>query len=154
MHPALRGAATVALFVILAGLGYVAAQYWQGRQAIFERVAGPDDCDLRAGPCVHRVNSGRVSLSITPSSIPLMQTLTLEVTTTQLEASAVVVDIRGLNMDMGLNRTALSLSEDGVWQGETILPICSQRQMEWEAAIQLTAGSRVEVPFPFVTLRP
>jgi len=44
--------------------------------------------------------------------------------------------------------------ESGVWTGETILPICSQREMKWEAAVRLDADSRSEIPFLFRTSRP
>lgn len=83
-----------------------------------------------------------------------MKTLELEVATKGLDVRAATVEIRGLNMDMGLNRTLLSREADGLWRGETILPICSQRRMKWEAAVQLDAGQGLEVPFAFHTTRP
>ena len=95
-----------------------------------------------------------VRLAISPDSIPLMQTLSLEFDAGALAPTMVAVDIRGLNMDMGLNRTVLARSDDGRWLGETILPVCSQRRMEWEAAVQIETDRRLEVPFLFSTLRP
>ena len=71
-----------------------------------------------------------------------------------LAVQNVHVEIRGLNMDMGLNRTRLEETAQGHWEGETILPVCSQRRMEWEAAVRLDADRRVEVPFVFHTVRP
>jgi hypothetical protein len=56
-------------------------------------------------------------------------------------------------MDMGLNRTLLQGIQDGRWEGETILPICSQRRMQWEAAVRLDGDGRFEVPFVFDTRR-
>ena len=65
-----------------------------------------------------------------------------------------MVEIRGLNMEMGLNRTQLTPIGEGSWAGETILPVCSQRRMEWEAAVQLDLEQRYELPFLFHTTRP
>ena len=148
------GAVMVVLFIGLAAAGYFGAQAWQARQPDYRRLPGPVDCDLRAGPCAQTAGQAIVSLAIGPPGIPLMQTLTLEVDTGGLAADGVVVEIRGLNMDMGLNRTVLALSEDGRWRGETILPVCSQRRMEWEAAVQIEADERLELPFRFSTVRP
>ena len=154
MHAAVRSALALVLFGGLAGLGYYSAQAWQARQATYERLDVVADCDLRAGPCVVPLRGGELALSISPHSIPLMRTLQLGVNTIGLDASGVAVEIRGLNMDMGLNRTVLVSDGDGGWRGETILPVCSQRRMAWEAAVQVDAGERVEVPFPFATVRP
>jgi hypothetical protein len=100
------------------------------------------------------VAGGWVDFSIEPASVPLMKTLALAVTTQGLDVRGVTVEIRGLNMDMGFNRTPLSRAAGGRWTGETILPVCSQRRMEWEAAVQLDVGPRLEVPFAFRTERP
>lgn len=140
--------------VVLAVAGFLGARCWQGMQDHFERVAAPSGCDLRAGPCALQLDGGSVTLAITPSQIPLMQPLRLSVVITGLPAREIGVEIRGLNMDMGLNRTQLTPVADGRWEGETILPLCSQRRMEWEAAVLLRADRRLEVPFRFHTERP
>lgn len=147
--------ATVVVLVLagLAGLAFLGGRYWQEARPAYQRLAGPSECDLRAGPCVQPVGDGRLSFSITPATIPLMKTLELEVRTRGLKIDGVVVDIRGLNMDMGLNRTSLVRTADQVWRGETILPVCSQRRMMWEAAVQFDAQGHFEVPFPFETNR-
>ncbi len=154
MNPAIRGLLSLAVFVALAGAGFVAARYWQSQQAVYQRTEGPRDCFLHDGPCEQPVAGTPVRLAISPNSIPLMQTLTLEFDAGVLAPTGVAVDIRGLNMDMGLNRTVLARSEDGRWRGETILPVCSQRRMEWEAAVQIETDQRFEVPFLFSTVRP
>ena len=93
--------------------------------------------------------------SIMPQPVPLMRPLQLAVEVVGLDARGVAVEIRGLNMDMGLNRTLLAKSHTGRWKGETILPLCSQRLMEWEAGVRLiTEQGRFEVPFLFATKRP
>ena len=149
----LRKVALVLGLLLLVALGYGGARYWQASGDSFSRLELSADCDLRAGPCRHARSGGVITFAVEPRSIPLMQPLRLEVTTDGLDADEVLVEIRGLNMDMGLNRTRLQRNADGRWHGETILPICSQRRMHWEAAVRLKGSERLEIPFPFSTER-
>jgi hypothetical protein len=55
---------------------------------------------------------------------------------------------------MGLNRTSLQRGDHGHFVGETLLPICSSRRMEWEARVLLQREQGwLAVPFRFVTER-
>lgn len=149
----LRKAAPVLGLVMLMIVAYAAARYWQNAASQFTRQTLSPDCDLRAGPCRHAMGDGVVTLAIAPRSIPLMQPLRLEVDVEGLEVVEALVEVRGLNMDMGLNRTRLQRDADGRWIGETILPVCSRRKMKWEAAVRLIGRDRVEIPFHFWTER-
>lgn len=146
--------AALLVFAALAAVGYAAARYWQSGQDDFRRMELGVACDLRTGPCRVAVDRGVVEFAIEPADIPLMKPLGLRVRTEGFEVAAVRVEIRGLNMEMGLNRTELARDAEGVWRAETILPICSQRRMEWEAAVQVSAQQPLELPFPFHTTRP
>ena len=141
-------------FALIAAGAFVGARHWQSAQTAYSRMQPPVDCDLRAAPCRQSVAGGWVGFSIAPSTIPLMETLRLKVELHGVTADQVVVEIRGLNMTMGLNRTPLTPDGEGRWTGETILPVCSQRTMEWEAVVRIHADSRYEIPFPFQTTRP
>ena len=142
-------------FVLVAAATFGLARHWQSQQPPFARVAAPEGCDLHAGPCRQAVAGAGVVFSIMPQTVPLMRPLQLVVEADGLDARSVAVEIRGLNMDMGLNRTLLAQSQTGHWRGETILPLCSQRRMQWEAAVRLdTEQGRFEVPFLFDTKRP
>ena len=154
VNATVRAAFTLLGAVLMAAVAYGVARHWLAGQPSYARVALVQDCDLRAGACRAEVDDGGVVLAISPTDIPLMQPLTLMVGSEGLEVSEVVVEIRGRNMDMGLNRTRLQRTADGRWHGETILPICSQRRMEWEAAVRLDGATRLEVPFAFHTERP
>lgn len=141
--------------MLLVALGaYTAARHWQERGDSYQRVASDSGCDLRQGPCRREVAGGTVVFAITPSTIPLMQPLALRVEVQGLEVDGATVELRGLNMDMGLNRTRLAPLQAGVWTGETILPVCSQTEMKWEAAVRIDGDSRLEIPFLFRTSRP
>lgn len=149
-----NGIVIAALLIALAAGSFFVARTWQAPSVSYERLPAAEGCDLRGGPCSLIRGQGRMTFSVLPSEIPLMETLSLLVEISGFDVDGVKVDIRGLNMDMGLNRTVLEQTKKGTWEGETILPLCSQRRMEWEAVVQLDSAERVEVPFPFVTDRP
>lgn len=148
-----NGVVIAVILVLLAAGSFFATRSWQAASLSYERLPAAEGCDLRAGPCSTNVGQGRLTFSVQPTEIPLMKTLALRVEVSGLDVDGVKVDIRGLNMDMGLNRTVLTQAQNDSWTGETILPLCSQRRMEWEAAIQVDGARRIELPFPFVTAR-
>lgn len=144
---------SLAIIVALAAAAYWLVKGWQTAQPSYTRVSDAVTCDFAAGPCLQRWRGRSVALRVEPPQVPLMQPLRLIVDLEDNEASAVHVAVRGLNMDMGLNRTSLHRAGPGRWVGETILPICSQRRMEWEAAVEVDSLDRVEIPFAFSTRR-
>ncbi len=116
-------------------------------------VALDKSCDLRKGACTSLLPNGeKVSLSISPANIPLLLPLSFHVKTEGIDASHVQVDIVGIGMDMGFNRTKL-LGDDKIhYDGKVILPICSRSRMDWEARILLeTDKGVIMVPFSFHT---
>ncbi len=113
-------------------------------------------CDLRAGPCTARLSGGaRITLSIEPREIPVVQPLQLEVAVTGREVRSVEVDFAGVDMNMGFNRPKLEDRGGGRFTGDGILPVCVRRAMEWEARVlaQTDAGL-VAAPFRFITVKP
>lgn len=116
-------------------------------------MAWDKSCDLRRGECTSVLEDGRkVSLSISPSNIPLLVPLSFHVKTEGFDASNVEVDIIGIGMDMGFNRTTLLTNDKTSYSGKVILPICSRSRMEWEARILLkTPKGIVSTPFRFFT---
>jgi len=142
--------------MLLLGLG----AYWLAGSynALFpdaKRLAADPDCDLRAGRCERRLpGGGLLGFSILPRTLPLMEPLTLRVELRGRQVDGVLVDIVGLNMAMGLNRTRLEQIADDVWNGETLLPVCTRQTMQWEAAVWLEEGGVIlAVPHRFSTSR-
>ena len=154
MNQWLRRILLLSGFVAIAAVAFLGARYWQSVQAQYTRIAPLAGCDLRTGPCRVALAGGSLTFAIVPQDIPLMQPLRLIVSTEGLGVRRAVVEVRGRDMNMGLNRSVLEPTADGRWEGETILPVCSQTRMEWEAAVRLDAGERYEVPFVFDTTRP
>ena len=119
-------------------------------------VAAPaPGCDLRQGPCTGRFASGgEVTLEVIPVGIPLLRPLTLVVQTRDLAVTAVAIDFRGTDMDMGYNRPALQPDGTGRFRGEGMLPVCVRPRMTWEAQVLLTTPSALlAAPFRFETRR-
>ncbi len=112
-------------------------------------------CDLRVAPCVSVFpNGNKVSFSIEPNTIPLLQPLTLSVETEGFKAASVRVDFIGLNMDMGFNRSVLKAKNQTYFEGEFVIPICINSRMEWEARVKLqTEEGILMAPFRFYTTK-
>lgn len=112
-------------------------------------------CDLAAGPCTSGLpGGGAVSLNVEPRGIPVVTPLHLEVLTRDLDARAVEIDFKGVDMDMGFNRPALTAAGPGRFRGEGMLPTCVRDRMTWEARVLLqTPRGLVAVPFRFETGR-
>ncbi len=119
-----------------------------------ERVALDPNCDLRAGPCITVLENGaRVSLGIEPRSIPVAETLNLEVRVEGHEVESIEVDINGVNMKMPLNRRRLDKIGHGLFSGQAGLMFCTRSAMEWEMVVELnTQQGQIHVPFRFITV--
>ena len=145
----------VALLVLLGVGGYWLARLGPELFPDTRRLAPDPACDLRSGGCTRTLPDGGVlTLRITPEELPLMQPLQLVVELDGREAAGVQVDISGINMDMGINRTRLEPDGEGRWTGSTLLPVCTQQVMRWEAAVWLEDGTEIlSVPHRFETRR-
>ncbi len=125
------------------------------KPGITSTIALDENCDLRKGKCTSDLpGGGSVSFSISPAHIPILRPLQLEVEIAGAEVSGVEVDIIGLGMEMGYNRSSLSAITKMNYTGDTILPVCVRSKMEWEARVLIqTKKGVVMVPFQFYTLK-
>lgn len=131
---------TLAL-ILLAVLAYTGARYWRS-SAVVEVLNPGAACDVGQKQCLHRLpDGGTVAIDLSPRPVPLMQPVRVRVSLTGSSLRPVFLEISGLNMEMGVNRVALKADGNGLWRGETIIPICSQRQMHWRAALVLQKGA-------------
>lgn len=113
-------------------------------------------CDLRAGPCTGVLpGGGRITFGISPRSIPVIEPLQFDVKLEGLDASAVEVDLQGVDMNMGFNRPRLQMAGEGHYAGKAIIPVCVRNAMEWEARVLVsTDKGLVAAPFRFITVKP
>lgn len=112
-------------------------------------------CNLQAGPCVSAIpGGGRIELSLTPHPIPLLRPLAISVKLEGLDARAVEVDFAGVDMNMGFNRPQLKSQGNGLYRGETTLPVCITGRMAWQASVMVTTDKvKAVAPFRFITAR-
>jgi len=114
------------------------------------------DCDLRQQACNSAFSDEKVvRFSLSPSDIPLLKPLQATVELKGIQAEKVVIDVIGLNMDMGYNRPQLANNGDNTYIASLILPVCTLERMEWEARIIVyTPDDEVLMaPFRFYTFR-
>ncbi|MCK5919209.1 MAG: hypothetical protein KAG34_12340 [Cocleimonas sp.] len=112
-------------------------------------------CDLRKDKCTTLLPSGgKVSLSITPKTIPILRPLVLNVIVDGIAVSKVEVDFIGIDMDMGYNRSTLEKIETEHFKGKAVIPVCVRSKMEWEARVLLhTNNGLIMAPFRFYTIK-
>lgn len=109
-----------------------------------ERVGGfvtQPGCDLGRGACaVVFPGYGTLALDLGPrplaANAPLAATLSVQGT----QPDRVVLELAGVDMDMGTWTFPLEPSGDGVFAGSLTLPACVRRRMRWRVDVQATAG--------------
>lgn len=105
-------------------------------------------CDLAEGPCTATFADGtEVTLDITPRGLPTETPLTLRATV-EGDATPTAVELQGVDMNMGLLRTALTPDPEGGFSGRLVVPVCTTERMTWHADVVLqdrTAGFGFEV---------
>ena len=146
------------LFAFLIALILAAAGFWywqtQQQQAFDLSLQAP--CDLHKAACTATDQAGhRVQFSITPTTIPLMQELTLSVQVQQLPTVQTIgVKIDGLNMYMGYQYAKLEAVDQHHYQGKLMLPVCTEAHMQWQASVLInTPEQTYRAAFPFDTFR-
>lgn len=102
----------------------------------------PAGCDPQSQPCVAGGEPTALVLRF-PDKVRLMAPFPVEVRLQGATAAAVVVAFEMRDMDMGVNRTALALGDDGVWRGEAVLPICRSGRADWQAVVEAQSEAGV-----------
>lgn len=145
----------IAGVLVVALVGAVAYKLKLSRTGQVIAQAEPDpSCDLHQSNCSLTLpGGGKVTLSIEPRPIPVIEQLAIEVSTESLDAEAVTVDFSGIDMNMGINRFALKKKDPGNYKGSGMLPVCIRNRMEWEAKVLVQTDEGVLVaPFRFETV--
>lgn len=141
------------LLLGLGFLGLLGLGYWLGpRLAPARDLTLPvPACDLNQGPCrVALPGGGHLVAEISPWPIPVLKPLSVKVSLEGYEASAVLLDFSGVEMDMGFNQVSLEAGPLGQFSGRGNLPVCVTGRMRWQASFILQGpGGRLAVPFHF-----
>ncbi|WP_409522902.1 hypothetical protein [Nitrincola sp. MINF-07-Sa-05] len=151
--PGLKRRAVMIIVLLLAGLAalMLLPEYLQQNSAAVELT--PQPCDLHTGVCEGILDDKRVRLSITPGPLHSMKPLQVMVQLDGINAQAVLLDIQGRDMYMGINQTQLqspvqtfsnessnkssneiSNGHDN-WNGKTELAVCTTGEMFWRAQL-------------------
>lgn len=133
--PGLQSRAVIIIVLLLAGLAalMLLPEYLQQNSTAIELT--PQPCDLHSGICEAVLSEKRVSLSITPGPLHSMKPLQVLVQIEGIDAQAVLLDIQGRDMYMGINQTQLHSADHtaGDWRGNTELAVCATGEMFWRA---------------------
>jgi len=133
--PGLKRRAVVIITLLLAGLAalMLLPEYLQQNSTAIELT--PQPCDLHTGFCEAVLSEKRVRLSITPGPLHSMKPLQVLVQIEGIDAQAVLLDIQGRDMYMGINQTQLHSTDrtSGDWSGNTELAVCTTGEMTWRA---------------------
>jgi hypothetical protein len=142
------------LMAILLTLIWSKNQSEQQDDALLRLKADPE-CDLHSGAChVDLPDGASLTLSITPGPIPLVKPLTIKVISHSVLPEKVMVDFKGVSMEMGPNHVVLNAVENGVYEAKGMLPVCIQSRMHWRADVYIqTADKTIVAGFPFITSR-
>lgn len=117
-------------------------------------------CHLHSGQCTLKHGNQQVTLSISPNNpIPVARLLNAKVALTNIPAKSVQIDITGLNMYMGYNRTNLSPvapakpGQPKQYNGNIILAFCTNDTMQWQLSVLITTpkGKIISAPFLLTT---
>jgi hypothetical protein len=152
----MKWAIYVAAFLIALVVAAGGFWYWQTQPQTVLELQVQTPCDLRQAACIARDASGNsIQFSINPTTIPLMQELTLSVQVQQLPAVQTIgVKIDGLNMYMGYQYAKLAAVDQHTYRGKLILPVCTEAHMQWQASVMITSSEHTyRAAFPFDTFR-
>lgn len=119
------------------------------------KIVGPEVCDLNQQACgAEPASGGQVRLDLQPRPMPSLQPLEVSLELTGQDPDWVELDLAGVDMYMGFNRSRLERVGPGRYRGEAVLPVCASEAMTWAATV-LPEGDaeRGEVQFRFVTRR-
>ena len=146
----------LAFFLLIIAVG-MAAYHFRGyfEPKVIATLTPDTSCDLRKSPCkLSLPGGGEIQFSITPQTIPVLEPVQFHVQVKGKDVSAVEVDLVGIGMNMGYNRPALKPEADGSFSGETMIPVCIRKRMDWEARVLLhTPAGIVMAPFRFFTIK-
>jgi len=141
--------AGIILFLLIMVLSF-----WFDRQqeTMILSLEAQDNCELEKRSCRVMLNQHQwVELAINDQALVLMKSLTARVNLGGLEADLIEMKVTGLNMDMGSNVFQFK-AQDQMYKTTFILPICSRKDMHWQAQVRIKHGDAwLEINYYFST---
>lgn len=113
------------------------------------------NCDLHKTACeVITTDGTKFELEVFPKNIPLMQTLTFKLKSTNQNLNNPKISIYATNMFMGQFDLQFKNMGNGLYEAQGILPTCPIGNMQWNADIEINKiNERIGARFQFETKR-
>lgn len=131
----------VAAFLV--GLGsYIGYLSWTKATINIQDLSVAADCYLNEGPCLASHQDIHIHAQLYPQPIPLMQPVKLQLKSEHFaDITNVAATVEGINMFMGIQPITFKAPPTTAesWQGDFILPICSESHMQWRLTLTFTA---------------
>ncbi len=121
--------------------------------AVVENAIVEQNCNLNKRSCRALLSEkASIVFSILPREIPLLKPIGLQVRLNNIDAREVMVEIKGVNFNMGKFRTKLKIDKDFIYHGISSLSVCSEKIMIWEAIVIVKSEKKIILaPFRFKT---
>lgn len=132
-------------FEIVALIAFVSSGYYLADKLLFTSPAvtppPAPDCTLGTTPC--RFSNGTAQLSDDIAKPLLPSQLTVELSDNAAEY--LLLELEGVQMDMGVYKVKLTPNGANRYSGELMLPICADAEMTWRGNL-ITPDNRVLLP--------
>lgn len=100
-------------------------------------------CNMNQSSCTATLKEGTlVEFEINPKPIPLMKPLQFRVILHNMHLPYLELTLFATNMNMGLHTFKLYPKENGVYEGEGMLPTCVMGNMRWQANLIINTSSQ------------
>ncbi|WP_375748474.1 hypothetical protein [Vibrio sp. HN007] len=119
------------LLCLALAAGFFAPDIIESIRQSSEQVDLSKYCVLSTQPCVQNEVSMLLEHDVTRPLVPS----TLSVHWPDSEAKSLMVELQGLEMDMGVAKYVLKQQENGYYQAQLLLPVCAFDKMTWIGTI-------------------
>lgn len=111
------------------------------------------ECNLNISDCSLQFNNDlNMTFDISPKPIPLMKPLQFRAYIEGIELPYVELKLFATNMNMGFHSFKLYAKQNGLYEGEGMLPTCIVGNMIWQANLIVNTSSKsVGATFYFQT---
>jgi len=153
----------ISLLVLLSLLGFGGGYYLKNRPVPEYQPENPDleipldaRCDLNKGDCETSLSgAGKIIFSILPRPILGVSPLQFSVRLEGLTLRRAVLELSGVDMNMGMTRLAMQPDGTGRYVADGSLSVCVRDRMQWRAELWLDTQSQglIKVPYIFTAAK-
>ena len=157
MNDKTRSTSPRQLILTAAGIAALAAATWLPGMLQQNALQGDiqlpvPGCEITEAGCNTQQDELSMQLQLSTDQPRSAEPLSFQLELGNIPASAVMIDLQGRDMYMGVNQAQMSPVEGkpGLWQVTTELPICVTGEMVWQAKVHaMTDNASVSTTFEF-----